>query len=77
MLDAGLKQAMVGGVFIPAEIFDQVKSDLGQFNFFLMRFNLTLESMPRCTSSCSRSPLDEKRRCFISTTEKQIRIGVV
>ncbi len=34
MLDAGLKQAMVGGVFVPSEIFDQVKSDLGQFNFF-------------------------------------------
>jgi hypothetical protein len=34
ILDACLKQAMVGGVFVPAEIFDQVKSDLGQFNFF-------------------------------------------
>ncbi|MBS1955385.1 MAG: hypothetical protein JST89_14465 [Cyanobacteria bacterium SZAS-4] len=34
ILDAGLRRAMVGGVYIPAEIFDQVKSDLGQFNFF-------------------------------------------
>ncbi len=34
ILDAGLRRAMVGGVYIPADIFDQVKSDLGQFNFF-------------------------------------------
>lgn len=34
ILDAGLKQAMVSAVFVPIEIFEQVKSDLGQFNFF-------------------------------------------
>jgi hypothetical protein len=34
MLDTGLRQAMVSGVYVPAEIFEQVKSDLGQFNFF-------------------------------------------
>lgn len=34
LLDAGLKQAMLSCVIVPAEIFDQVKSDLGQFNFF-------------------------------------------
>ncbi len=34
MLDAGLKQAMVSCVYVPADIFDQVQSDLGQFNFF-------------------------------------------
>jgi|688.fasta_scaffold162928_1 hypothetical protein len=34
MLDCGLRQAMVSGVYVPVEIFEQVKSDLGQFNFF-------------------------------------------
>ncbi|MBS2001526.1 MAG: hypothetical protein JST44_08465 [Cyanobacteria bacterium SZAS LIN-5] len=34
MLDTGLKQAMVSTVYVPADIFDLVRSDLGQFNFF-------------------------------------------
>jgi hypothetical protein len=34
LLDTGLKSAMLSIVIVPGEIFDQVKSDLGQFNFF-------------------------------------------
>ncbi len=34
LLDTGLKSAMLSSVIVPVEIFDLVKGDLGQFNFF-------------------------------------------
>jgi hypothetical protein len=37
ILDTGLKSAMLSGVIVPEEIFEQVQSDLGQFNFFPYR----------------------------------------